>query len=98
MAALHEHHGDHRGPSRGPGGAADWLAKTKGVRSVLFSQCGAGASQCPAGDAADQWLSMTTAAVGWARTQGAGQVTLVGASAGAVVALQVAAWIQGRHR
>jgi hypothetical protein len=29
---------------------ADWLARTKGVRSVLFSQCGAGASQCPAGD------------------------------------------------
>jgi hypothetical protein len=72
---------------------ADWLARTQGVRSVLFSQCGAGASQCPAGDAADQWLSMTTAAVSWARTQGAGQVTLVGASAGGVVALEVAASI-----
>jgi pimeloyl-ACP methyl ester carboxylesterase len=69
---------------------ADWLAKTKGVRSVLFSQCGAGVSQCPAGKAADQWLAVTTAAVTWARTQGAGQVTLVGASAGGVVALQVA--------
>jgi Dienelactone hydrolase family len=84
----------------GPGGLcgfwpyADWLAKTKGVRSVLFSQCGAGASQCPAGNAADQWLSMTTAAVTWARTNGAGQVTLVGASAGGVVALQVAASIR----
>jgi hypothetical protein len=72
---------------------ADWLARTKGVRSLLFSQCGAGASQCPAGKAADQWLAVTTAAVGWARTQGADQVTLVGASAGGVVALQVAASI-----
>jgi pimeloyl-ACP methyl ester carboxylesterase len=72
---------------------ADWLARTKGVRSVLFSQCGAGASQCPAGNAANQWLATTTAAVAWARAHGAGQVTLVGASAGGVVALQVAASI-----
>jgi pimeloyl-ACP methyl ester carboxylesterase len=72
---------------------ADWLARTKGVRSVLFSQCGAGASQCPAGNAADQWLEVTTAAVSWARAHGAGQVALVGASAGGVVALQVAASI-----
>ena len=72
---------------------ADWPARTSGVRSVLFSQCGAGASQCPAGDAADQWLNVTTAAVSWARSQGAGQVTLVGASAGGVVALEVAASI-----
>jgi hypothetical protein len=72
---------------------ADWLARTKGVRSVLFSQCGAGASQCPAGNRADQWLEVTTAAVGWARANGAGQVTLVGASAGGVVALEVAASI-----
>jgi pimeloyl-ACP methyl ester carboxylesterase len=72
---------------------ADWLAKTKGVRSVLFSQCGAGASQCPAGDAADQWLAVTTAALAWARAHDASQVTLVGASAGGVVALQVAASI-----
>jgi len=72
---------------------ADWLARTKGVRSVLFSQCGAGASQCPAGNATDQWLAVTTAAVAWARAHDAGQVTLVGASAGGVVALQVAASI-----
>jgi pimeloyl-ACP methyl ester carboxylesterase len=84
----------------GPGGLcgfwpyADWLARTKGVRSVLFSQCGAGASQCPPGDPADQWLEVTTAAVAWARANGAGQVTLVGASAGGVVALQVAASIR----
>jgi pimeloyl-ACP methyl ester carboxylesterase len=73
---------------------ADWLARTKGVRSVLFSQCGNGASQCPAGNPADQWPATTTAAVTWARTHGAGQVTLVGASAGGVVALQVAASIR----
>jgi len=73
---------------------ADWLARTKGVRSVLFSQCGAGASQGPAGEAADQWLAVTTAAVTWARTQGAGPLTRVGASAGGVVALQVAASIR----
>jgi pimeloyl-ACP methyl ester carboxylesterase len=84
----------------GPGGLcgfwpyADWLARTSGVRSVLFSQCGSGASQCPAGNAADQWLAVTTAAVSWARTQGARQITLVGASAGGVVALQVAASIR----
>jgi pimeloyl-ACP methyl ester carboxylesterase len=72
---------------------ADWLARTNGVRSLLFSQCGAGASQCPAGSAADQWLATTTAAVTWARANGAGQVTLVGASAGGIVALQVAASI-----
>jgi Dienelactone hydrolase family len=72
---------------------ADWLARTAGVRSLLFSQCGAGASQCPPGDAADQWLNTTTAAVSWARAHGAGQVTLVGASAGGIVALQVAASI-----
>jgi hypothetical protein len=70
---------------------ADWLARTKGVRSLLFSQCGAGASQCPPGDAADQWLEVTTAAVSWARTHDAGPLTLVGASAGGIVALQVAA-------
>jgi dienelactone hydrolase len=73
---------------------ADWLARTKGVHSLLFSQCGAGASQCPAGNQADQWLEVTTAAVTWARTNGAGQVALVGASAGGVVALQVAASIR----
>jgi hypothetical protein len=72
---------------------ADWLARTKGVRSLLFSQCGNGASQCPPGNAADQWPELTTAAVSWARAHGAGQVTLVGASAGGVVALQVAASI-----
>jgi pimeloyl-ACP methyl ester carboxylesterase len=73
---------------------ADWLARTTGVRSVLFSQCGAGASQCPAGNQAEQWLAVTRAAVSWARTNGAGQVTLVGASFGGVVALQVAASIR----
>jgi pimeloyl-ACP methyl ester carboxylesterase len=73
---------------------ADWLARTRGVRSLLFSQCGNGASQCPAGNPADQWPATTTAAVTWARTHGAGQVTLVGASAGGVVALQVAASIR----
>jgi pimeloyl-ACP methyl ester carboxylesterase len=73
---------------------ADWLARTKGVRSVLFSQCGAGASQCPAGTPAEQWPAVTTAAVGWARAHGAGPLTLVGASAGGVVALQVAASIR----
>jgi pimeloyl-ACP methyl ester carboxylesterase len=73
---------------------ADWLARTNGVRSLLFSQCGAGASQCPPGNAADQWLATTTAAVTWARAHGAGQLTLVGASAGGVVALQVAASIR----
>jgi Dienelactone hydrolase family len=72
---------------------ADWLARTRGVRSLLFSQCGAGASQCPAGNAADQWLAATTAAVNWARAHDAGQVALVGASAGGVVALQIAASI-----
>ena len=51
------------------------------MRSLLFSQCGNGASQCPPGNAADQWLAVTTAAVSWARANGAGQVTLVGASA-----------------
>lgn len=70
---------------------AAWLATTKGVRSLLFSQCGNGASQCPPGKPADQWLEVTTAAVTWARANGAGQITLVGASAGGVVALQVAA-------
>jgi dienelactone hydrolase len=61
---------------------------------VLFSQCGNGASQCPAGDPADQWPAMATAAVTWARSHGARQVTLVGASAGGVVALQVAASVR----
>jgi dienelactone hydrolase len=37
---------------------------------------------------------VTTAAVAWARAHGAGQITLVGASAGGVVALQVAASIR----
>lgn len=73
---------------------ADWLARTNGVRSLLFSQCGAGASQCPPGNPADQWLATTTAAVTWARAHDAGRITLVGASAGGVVALQVAASIR----
>jgi pimeloyl-ACP methyl ester carboxylesterase len=86
----------HQAGSRGLCGFwpyADWLARTNGVRSLLFSQCGAGASQCPPGNAAEQWLAATTAAVSWARTHGAGRVALVGASAGGVVALQVAASI-----
>ena len=41
----------------------------------------------------DQWLAMTTTAVTWVRAHGAGQVTLVGASVGGIVALQVAASI-----
>jgi pimeloyl-ACP methyl ester carboxylesterase len=73
---------------------AAWLAKTKGVRSLLFSQCGNGASQCPPGNQADQWLEVTTAVVSWARANGASQVTLVGASAGGVVALRAAASIR----
>jgi pimeloyl-ACP methyl ester carboxylesterase len=73
---------------------ADWLARTKGVRSLLFSQCGNGASQCPAGNPADQWPATTTAAVTWARAHGAGPLTLVGASAGGAVVLQVAASIR----
>jgi pimeloyl-ACP methyl ester carboxylesterase len=73
---------------------ADWLARTKGVRSLLFSQCGAGASQCPAGKPGDQWPAATTAAVTWARAHGAGQVTLVGASVGGIVALQAATTIR----
>jgi dienelactone hydrolase len=73
---------------------ADWLARTKGVRSLLFSQCGNGASQCPAGNPADLWLEGTTAAVSWARAHGAGPLTLVGASFGGIVALQVAASIR----
>jgi dienelactone hydrolase len=64
------------------------------VRSVLFSQCGNGASRCPAGDQAAQWLAATNAAVTWARAHGAGQLTLVGASAGGVVALHAAAAIR----
>jgi len=73
---------------------ADWLARTNGVRSLLFSQCGAGASQCPPGNPADQWLATTTAAVTWVRAHDAGRITLVGASAGGVVALQVVASIR----
>ena len=73
---------------------ADRLARTNGVRSLLFSQCGTGASQCPPGNPADQWLATTTAAVAWARAHDAGRITLVGASAGGVVALQVAASIR----
>ena len=73
---------------------ADWLARTKGVRSLLFSQCGNGASQCPAGNPADQWLAVTTAAISWARAHGAGPLTLVGASFGGIVALQAAASIR----
>jgi pimeloyl-ACP methyl ester carboxylesterase len=66
---------------------ADRLARTNGVRSLLFSQCGTGASQCPPGNPADQGLATTTAAVAWARAHDAGRITLVGASAGGVVAL-----------
>jgi pimeloyl-ACP methyl ester carboxylesterase len=73
---------------------ADWLAKTKGVRSLLFSQCGNGASQCPAGEGAAQWVASTNAAVTWARAHGARRLTLVGASAGGIVALQAAAAIR----
>jgi pimeloyl-ACP methyl ester carboxylesterase len=73
---------------------ADRLARTNGVRSLLFSQCGTGASQCPPGNPADQGLATTTAAVAWARAHDAGRITLVGASAGGVVALQVAASIR----
>jgi len=75
---------------------AEWLAKANGVRSVLVNQCGYGASVCPAGQETSQWLAATTAAVGWARTHGARQVTLVGASAGGIVALQAAASIRPR--
>jgi pimeloyl-ACP methyl ester carboxylesterase len=73
---------------------ADWLAKAKGVRSVLVNQCGNGASQCPAGEEATQWLAATNAAVAWARAHGARRVTLVGASVGGIVALHAAASIR----
>jgi alpha-beta hydrolase superfamily lysophospholipase len=61
---------------------------------VLFSQCGNGTSQCPAGEGAAQWVAATNAAVTWARAHGARRLTLVEASAGGVVALQAAAAIR----
>jgi pimeloyl-ACP methyl ester carboxylesterase len=65
------------------------------VRSVLVNQCGYGASECPAADEeGGQWLTATKAAVAWARAHGARQVTLVGASAGGMVALQAAVSIR----
>jgi pimeloyl-ACP methyl ester carboxylesterase len=75
---------------------ADWLAKVRGVRSVLVNQCGYGASQCPAGEEYGQWLAATKAAVTWAREHGARQVTVVGASVGGIVALQAGASIRPR--
>jgi hypothetical protein len=42
---------------------ADWLARTRGVRSLLFSQCANGASQCPPGNTADQWQEVTKTVV-----------------------------------
>ena len=75
---------------------ADWLASAEGVRSVLFNQCTYGASQCAAIDEAEEWIAATEAAVAWARDHGAGRVTIVGASAGGVVALHAATSITPR--
>ncbi|HEY9377919.1 MAG TPA: hypothetical protein VIQ02_12580 [Jiangellaceae bacterium] len=75
---------------------ADWLASAEGVRSVLFNQCTYGVSQCAAIDAAREWTTATEAAVAWAREHGARRVTIVGASAGGVVALHAATSITPR--
>ena len=75
---------------------ADWLASAEGLRSVLFNQCTYGASQCAAIDEAEEWIAATEAAVAWARDHGARRVTIVGASAGGVVALHAATSITPR--
>jgi dienelactone hydrolase len=75
---------------------ADWLASAEGVRSVLFNQCTYGASQCAAIDEAEEWIAATEAAVAWARDHGAHRVTIVGASAGGIVALHAATSITPR--
>lgn len=75
---------------------ADWLASAEGVRSVLFNQCTYGASQCAAIDEAEEWIAATEAAVAWARDHDARRVTIVGASAGGVVALHAATSITPR--
>ena len=67
---------------------ADWLARQGALAAV--SQCGLAP---PNAQPAMRPTGVTTTAVTWVRAHGAGQVTLVGASVGGIVALQVAASI-----
>jgi hypothetical protein len=75
---------------------AVWLARGRHLRAVLFDQCGYGASFCEKDSATEpeDWITSTKAAVAWARAHGARRVTVVGASAGGIVALHAAASIQ----
>jgi pimeloyl-ACP methyl ester carboxylesterase len=75
---------------------AEWLARTRHVRAVLFDQCGYGDSSCPGGRDEDgtAWAQATAAVVAWARDHGARHVTLVGASFGGIVVLHAAASIR----
>jgi hypothetical protein len=75
---------------------AVWLAQGRHLRAVLFDQCGYGASFCEKDSATEpeDWITSTKAAVAWARAHGARRVTVVGASAGGIVALHAASSIQ----
>jgi pimeloyl-ACP methyl ester carboxylesterase len=75
---------------------AEWLARTRHLRAILFDQCGYDDSQCPASDQQDgkAWVQATAAAVAWARDHGARRVTLIGASFGGIVVLHAAASIR----
>jgi pimeloyl-ACP methyl ester carboxylesterase len=75
---------------------AEWLARTRHIRAVLFDQCGYGESSCPGGRDEDgkAWAQATAAAVAWARDHGARHVTLIGASFGGIVVLHAAASIR----
>lgn len=64
---------------------APWLARQH-VHAVLLNLCGYGRSRCRGGYAANL-VAQTSAAVRWARANGARRVTLVGASMGGTVVM-----------
>lgn len=80
---LHQTDGD---------GACGWfpvagMMAAQGVRVLAFDLCGYGSARCPRSTTPARQVR---AAVHWARTHGAGRVTVVGASMGGSVALGTA--------
>jgi dienelactone hydrolase len=74
---------------------AKWLASRDHVQIVLFNRCGYGATVCKSAADSSDIRREAQPAVDWARTHGAREVTVVGASSGGMDAFEAAATVHG---
>lgn len=74
---------------------AKWLQAQDHVQTVLFNRCGYGATNCKSSYDGDDIRNEVQPAVNWARSHGAQEVTVIGASSGGMDALEAAATVQG---